>query len=85
MQHIFLGLLGVAVSILMIKYREKIGSTIGDAEWMKWVGGNYNLVILIAIFIFFWSIAEMTGTTNILLMPLKFLIPTGLETPSTPF
>lgn len=72
---IFLGFLGMATGMLMIKYRERIGETIGDAEWMRYVGGVYMFVMLVGIFVFFFSLAKMTGTTDFLLAPLRFLIP----------
>ncbi|MBI2524239.1 hypothetical protein HYW11_03450, partial [Candidatus Peregrinibacteria bacterium] len=46
-----------------------------EAEWMKKVGGVYNVITITAIFIFFWSLATLTGTTNIFLKPLTFLLP----------
>ena len=72
---IILSLIGIASSILLIKYRERMGDMIGDAYWMRHVGGVYNLIIIFAVFIFFWSIAELTGTTDIILEPLKWLVP----------
>lgn len=71
----FLSLLGIVGSLLMLKYREKIGETFGEAQWMRYVGGVYNAVILIAIFLFFWSIATLTNTTDLLFRPLLFLFP----------
>lgn len=75
--NIFLGILGMAAGVLLIKYRDVVGQTIGDADWMKYVGGVYNFVILVGIFIFFFSLAKMTGTTGLLLAPLRWLIPGG--------
>lgn len=59
----------------MMKYRERIGELVGEAEWMRKVGGVYNLIIIVALLIFFWSIAELTGTTDVLFRPLLFFIP----------
>lgn len=59
----------------MLKYREYIGNFMGEAEWMNKVGGVYNVVIFAAIFIFFWSLASLTGTSDILFRPLLWLIP----------
>lgn len=70
-----LGIIGIVGSFFLIRYREMVGDMIGDADWMKYVGGNYNLVVIIAVIIFFWSLAEMTGTTYLLFAPLRFLIP----------
>lgn len=72
---VFLSLLGIAGSVLMLKYRESIGNIMGEADWMSKVGGVYNFVIILAIFIFFWSLATLTGTTEILFAPLLWLIP----------
>lgn len=69
----FLYILGIAASVAMIKYREKLGDIIGDAEWMQYVGGVYNAVIIAAVLLFFWSIAGLTGTTNIFLYPLTWI------------
>lgn len=80
---IILSLLGIVGSVLMLKYREYIGNLMGEAEWMMKVGGVYNVVIIAAIFIFFWSLATLTGTTDILFRPLLWLIPgvnTGTQT-----
>ena len=52
-----------------------MGDTIGEADWMRKVGGVYNVIVIAAIFLFFWSLAVLTGTTNIFLKPLTFLIP----------
>ncbi|MBI3332209.1 hypothetical protein HYZ99_04635 [Candidatus Peregrinibacteria bacterium] len=77
--RIFLGLLGIALSLVLLKYRERIGNMIGEAEWMQKIGGIYNVIILIALIIFFWSLAELTGTTNIFFAPLRMIIPGGRQ------
>ena len=68
-------IIGIIGSFFMIKYREYIGSMMGEADWMAKIGGVYNFVIVIAIFIFFWSLASLTGTTDLLFRPLLWLIP----------
>ena len=75
MARYILILIGIVGSFFLIKFRETIGDLIGEAEWMKRVGGVYNLVIIVAVLIFFWSIAELTGTTSILFGPLRYLHP----------
>jgi len=70
----FLELLGMAAGALLIKYRERVGEMVGDADWMRYVGGVYNFIVLIGIFIFFWSIAALTGTQGIFLAPLVWFI-----------
>ena len=73
--HYLLPLLGMVVSVFMLKYRERIGDFMGEADWMKYTGGVYNFVILLALFLFFWSLATITGTTEILFRPFLYLIP----------
>ena len=72
---IIFGIIGIIGSFFLIKYREYIGDTMGEGEWMNYVGGVYNLVIIVAVFIFFWSIAAITGTQGILLKPILSLLP----------
>jgi len=76
----FLSIVGLIASILMIKYREKVGDNIGQADWMQKVGGVYNFIIIVSIFIFFWSIAHLTGTTNFFFSPFR----TAIEDVATP-
>jgi hypothetical protein len=70
-----LPILGIVGSFFMLKYREYIGNMMGEAAWMSKVGGVYNVIVIVAIFIFFWSLAELTGTTDILFRPLLWFIP----------
>lgn len=79
--HYILPLIGIVGSIFMLKYRERIGDFLGEADWMKYTGGVYNFVIILALFIFFWSIASVTGTTEILFRPFLYLFP-GTANPS---
>jgi hypothetical protein len=76
---IFLSLVGIVGAFFMIKYREFIGNMMGEAAWMSKVGGVYNFVIIVAVFIFFWSLATLTGTTDILFRPLLWILP-GINT-----
>ncbi len=73
--NIFLGLIGIVVGALLIKYREMVGEMLGEPAWADKIGGIYNLVILIGIFIFFWGIAALTNTQDILFGPLLFFLP----------
>lgn len=66
----FFALLGIAASFVLLKYRERVGEMFGEADWMRHVGGIYGIVIIVAIFIFFWSVATLTGTMDIFLIPL---------------
>lgn len=75
----FLSFLGILLSIAMLKYRERIGDFMGEADWMRYTGGVYNFVILLALFFFLWSIATLTGTTDVLFMPFLYLLPGGVN------
>ncbi len=77
--HYFLSLLGIVLSITMLRYRERIGDFMGEADWMKYTGGVYNFVIILALFIFFWSLTSLTGTTEILFRPFLYLLPGGVN------
>lgn len=72
---VVLGLFGIICSILLLKYRERAGDLLGEAEWMNKVGGVYNLMIILALFLFFWSVAVMTGTQHVFLKPLLYFLP----------
>ncbi len=76
-----LSFLGIILSIGMLKYRERLGDFMGEADWMKYTGGVYNFVIILAIFLFLWSIATITGTTDALFMPFLYLLP-GVANPN---
>ncbi len=69
----FLGILGIIASFFLLKYRERVGDMIGEPEWAHKVGGIYNVIILCGIFLFFWSLATVTGTTDILFRPILSL------------
>lgn len=71
----FLGFIICAMAIAMIRYREGLGDIIGQADWMRKVGGNLGVIMIVSVLLFFFGIAKMTGTTNIFLAPLKFLLP----------
>jgi hypothetical protein len=72
-----LSILGLVLSFFMIVKREAIGDLFGEAEWMGKVGGVYNVVVLAAVLLFFWCIAELTGTSHLLFKPLIWLFPGG--------
>lgn len=69
------GLIGILIGYALIRYREPIGAMIGDPDWAAKVGGIYNVLILLGVFIFFWSIASMTGTTDVLFYPILMFFP----------
>lgn len=81
--HIILSLIGMAGAIAMIVKREQVGDLIGQADWMQKIGGVYNFIILLALVIFFWSVAELTGTTGFLFGWMRNLIP-GIAQPAKP-
>ena len=70
-----LGFIGIIVGCLLIKFRQRVGDEFGDPDWAAKVGGMYNVVIIVAVFIFFWSIATITGTTDFLLAPILNALP----------
>lgn len=73
--RIFFGLIGILFGYAIIRYREQIGNALGDPEWAGKVGGIYNVLIIVGIFIFFWSLAVLTNTTDILFLPIVRLFP----------
>ena len=79
----FLSIIGIVSSLLMIKYRERVGENIGEAAWMEKVGGIYNFIIIVSVFIFFWSVAYLTGTIDIFLAPLTFVLGGIIQTGDT--
>lgn len=82
METIF-SLLGIAFSYLIIKNRESLANIFGDAPWMRYVGGPFAFVVIIGILIFFWSITTLTGTDDIFLYPIIYVITFG-QMGSTP-
>lgn len=75
MGRIFLGLIGIIFGFCLAKYREQVGDMLGDPTWVGKVGGIYNLLIIVGILIFFWSLAYMTGTEQILFAPIVSIFP----------
>lgn len=76
-----LSIVGLALSFAMIKFRESIGNAIGEASWMRKVGGVYTVVVFCAIVLFFWCLAFLTGTEEIFFKPIMFLLPGAPEPP----
>jgi hypothetical protein len=75
MEYLF-PILGIAFAFVLIKYREQIGDVFGDPDWLRPIGGVHYTIVYIAIFIIFWSISSMTGTTSVLFRPILWLFPT---------
>lgn len=71
----FLSIVGFILAFFLLKYRQRIGDEIGEADWMLKVGGVYNVIIIVAIFIFFWSFTAITGTSDMFFGWVKYLIP----------
>lgn len=67
---------GIVFAFILIKYREQIGDVFGDPEWMRTIGGVHYVIVYIALFIIIWSIAALTGTTEVLFRPFLWLFPT---------
>lgn len=74
MGRFFIAMIGIAVSFLMMRYREQIGDSLGNADFMKYFGGPYNFVVFLAIIGFFWSVSYLTGTTQILFFPIYMVM-----------
>lgn len=63
--RIFLGFIGVVLSLLLLIYRVRVREFIGQiafAERIFGPGGTYTFLLLLAIFLFFFSLGVMTGT-----------------------
>lgn len=65
-------------AFFLMKYRQRAGDMFGEAEWMKKVGGIYNVIILSGLIMFFWSLAYMTNTLDYLFLPIRLVVP-GLQ------
>ncbi len=74
MRNYVLYALGLIGPFFMIMYRESIGDLIGEPNWTKFFGGTYALVVWIAIAIFFWTIAEITHSTDTLFHFLTYIV-----------
>ena len=71
---------------VIIKFRERVANMIGEAAWMRYVGGVYMFVVLVGIIAFLFGLARLTGTTQILLAPITYIIPgTGAPPPPSTF
>jgi len=84
MGRFFLGIIGIGFGFVLLKYREQIGDMLGDPPWASKIGGIYNLLIIVGIIIFFWSLAYMTGTEQILFAPLFSMFPGASGPPPAP-
>lgn len=78
MKYIF-AIMGLFLSFGIIKWREDLGNSMGNMTWMRYFGGPYVFMVLVGVIMFFWSLATITGTEDIFLAPIIFLVP-GLST-----
>jgi hypothetical protein len=66
----FLSAIGIVCGYLLIRYREKVGDALGEPAWTNKVGGIYNVLIAIGLFMFFWSLATITNSNDFLFSPI---------------
>lgn len=70
----FKGILAIIGSFLLIKYRERVVATTGKFAWCEkylGYGGTYRFMVILAVVLFLWGVASITGTTDVLLGPLR--------------
>ncbi len=70
MGQTFLGLLGLALAIVMIRFRRIVGDMCGNAQWMLKVGGIHNIVIIAAIILVMFSLLMIFHLEDAFFMPL---------------
>ena len=70
-----LSIIGIIGAFFILKYRERVADMLGEAEWMLKIGGVYNFVVILAILIFLWGVAGLTGTLDVLFSPVKHVLP----------
>jgi hypothetical protein len=73
----FKGILAIIASFLLIKYREQIVGTTGKFAWAEkylGLGGTYRFMVILGVFFFFWGVAYITGTTDVFLGPLRYVL-----------
>jgi hypothetical protein len=73
--RIILGLLGCALSILLIVYRFRVRGFMGQVKWAEnklGPGGTYTLLILVAISGFIFSLMYMTNSFDFILSGIGF-------------
>jgi Na+-driven multidrug efflux pump len=73
------GTIGIIFGVLLIIYRERVGDFFGQPDWATKVGGIYNVVIFVGVFMFFWSLAAMTNTTDLLFAPFFAIFPRKVD------
>ncbi len=61
----FLGIIGILLSYVMVRYRRHVVDFTGKFAWAEkylGMGGTYNAMILFALGLFLFSILYMTGS-----------------------
>lgn len=74
----FKGILAIVGSFFLVKYRERVVATTGKFAWAeKYLGqgGTYRLMVILGVVFFLWGMASITGTTDVLLGPLRSVFP----------
>jgi hypothetical protein len=69
-----LPIVGMFLSVFLIVQREMIGDILGEPNWAKAIGGIYSVVVYLALIIFLWSLAELTGSTRVMFHFLTYII-----------
>ncbi len=67
--RIVLGLIGAALSIVLIVYRERVVRFTGMIQWAEshlGGGGTYTLMVLIALLMFIFSLMYMTNSFDLI-------------------
>ncbi len=70
-----LGLIGIIMGCCLIIWRQRVGDEFGEQEWAYRIGGVYNVVIIVGIFMIFWSIAYMVDTMEFFFWPILMFLP----------
>lgn len=73
------------MGFVMIKFRERIADMIGEAQWMRYVGGVYIFIVILGVLMVLFGIARMTGTTQVLMAPIYGVIPSMGDAPPPAF
>ena len=74
------GILSIVGAYVCLRYRSQIVEYTGDFAWAEkhlGQGGTYAVVVLLGVFFFFFGIASITGTTGVLLAPLRSILSGG--------
>jgi len=76
----FIGTLAIVASFFLLKYRVNVVATTGKFGWCeKYLGdgGTYRFMVICSILLFFWGVANLTGTEDILMSPLSNFLKMG--------